>query len=224
MLKKYGAYINYILLVFLVLGLELAIAQIELMIYGLAGVGDFNFTQKMIHWAITIAVWLTGTIWIYKDSQKHGIKIFNLSNTNITVKDLTLIGVMVVIVTVFMAYIWGGQIKPVAEFLRSIENFGTVQGLIVFSVQMIYYVVEAWLIVLIVAYGQKMVAEFGVLPSFLMGAVAPALTWGLGHILSKDLGTMLLCMIMSFAFSFCFLKVQKSLKYGIIVTAILFIL
>lgn len=104
--------------------------------------------------------------------------------------------------------------KPVQEY----------NGIVEFVFQNVYYMFEAALILLTIAFGQKFgetLIKRGSLP---YGGIFLALTWGLIHILLQGGQTGVYAFLMSILYGLVYILLKKNIRYSYMMIAIIFIL
>jgi len=197
------------------LGTEVIYAfLIEPAIYGVP-MQDWNTVQSIIHWIITCITWsIIAFILIKIAHKKYQFNLFEKSN-NVKLWQWIVIFIGVVIIFVVSYKSWNG-FKIVKEFQYN--------GWLKFIFQYIYYIVETALFTLIIVFGQKAFEIWFKNKNFPYGALLIALTWGLGHILTKDLQTGLYGVLSGFLFGAVYLLVNRDIKKTFLILLIMFIL
>lgn len=214
--------LTYILIAFGLLGGELVLVAIEQAIYGI-DLSAFTLGQRLAHWSLTIVLWLVGSSYCFVAAKKEEIAPLRVIQPNLSVKTWLLIGAIVIISGLLSSYLWGWQLKPVVEFQKMLVRHGN-RGILAFIFQQMYYIAEGLVIVTIIAFGQALGEQLVKRSIFPWGSVALALTWGLGHLLSKDIRTALYCVVFSLFCGLVFLLVKKDAKLSLIVITLMFII
>jgi hypothetical protein len=198
------------------LGVEALYAfLIEPAIYG-AAMQEWTTGQTIIHWVLTSITWGIAAVLLLKlSNRKFG---FDLSKSGERMKPWQWLCVL--LCTAFMIVVsyfdWGG-FKVVKEFEHN--------GWLKFIFQYIYYFFETVLFTLIIVFGQKACELWFKKENFPYGGIAVALTWGLGHILSKGLvATGLLSALGGFIFGVVYLLVNRDIKKTFLFLFILFVM
>ena len=217
-------FLCYGLEIFGVIGFELLLAYgIEYNIYGY----DFKqFTpwQNILHWTLTIAVWLFGAWIVVRDCAKKSgvdlIKDFKEKSLIQGAKEMSLFQWVLLIVGTVLCLIstwidWGGS-KVVAEFTK--KGF-------LFPLQYAYYFAEVVMVLLIIVFGQYACEKWFNNDKIPYGGILVALTWGLGHWFTK--GSMvdgIYTAIGGFVFGSAYLLTRRNLKLSYLFLCIMFIL
>lgn len=197
------------------IGLELVLVNLIEPFLGMQ-MNTFTVTQHIIHWIITSILWLAvGILLIQLAKRKYEFDLWGYSSK---FKNWQYIGVFLyMVVSVTAHYIdWGG-FKPWIEFQRL--------GGLKFSFQYIYYVFEAFLISLIVIFGQRACEKWFNNDKLPYGGIVLALTWGLMHIVSK--GTLqagLFTAFYGFLFGSAYLVVGKDYKKALPLMCFMFMM
>ena len=111
---------------------------------------------------------------------------------------------------------WNGS-KVLAEFHS--------RGPLLFVFQYIYYLFEVMLVLLIIIFGQMAFEKWFNNNKIPFGGILVALTWGLGHWLSKgSLATGLYTAVGGFDFGSAYLLTNRNVKLSYILLCIMFIL
>ncbi len=218
-------YLGYALEVFGVIGFELLLAYlIEPKLYQ-RDIKDFDTIQTIIHWIVTCSVWGLGAYLVVKECRKKSgldlidnlknIPIFDRENP-IKAKQWVMIAAGTVLCLVSTWIDWNGS-KVLTEFSR--------RGPLLFTFQYIYYLFEVALVLLIIIFGQMAFEKWSGNNSFPFGGVLVALTWGLGHWLSKgSMATGLYTAAGGFVFGSVYLLTNRNVKLSYILLCIMFIL
>ncbi|WP_143047376.1 hypothetical protein [Isobaculum melis] len=214
--------LSYILIAFGLLGGELVLVAIEQAIYG-ADLSAFTLGQRLIHWSLTIVLWVAGCSYCYMTAKKEGIEPLRVIQPSLTAKTWFFIVVIVMISGLLSSYLWGWQFKPFVEFQGMMERHDS-GGILAFIFQQMYYIAEGLVIVMIIAFGQTLGEQLIKGYVFPWGSIALGLTWGLGHLLSQDIVTALYCVIFSLFCGVLFLLIKKDAKLSLIVITLMFII
>jgi hypothetical protein len=141
-------YLNLALFAFALVGFELVLLAIERAL----GLPPEGFSSQIIHWALTIFVWVGGAvgfgIWARRrtDFRLRGNAEIRISG----VRWLSAAG-LVVVTLIAQWSLRGGAFPPVAEQNALVERFGDV-GMVAWLVQIAYYFAELLVMVLIVLF------------------------------------------------------------------------
>ena len=168
--------LSYALTAFLALGCEGILAYgIEQKIYGKT-LKEFSTAQSILHWVLTYIVWIAFAVYILRSTKKKGYDLFPKTTKKITKFQWAciIVGVAACLISTWID--WNGS-KVLAEFAR--------RGALKFVFQYIYYLIEVFLVMLIIIGGQKACEIWFKKENIPYGGIIAAVTWGLGHILTK---------------------------------------
>lgn len=191
------------LLAFAGIGLEAVLAfAIEPMLYG-APLGQWNTLQNVLHWTMTCILWgavmfaLTGFA-----KKRYSIDLLDKGEK---VRDWqwVLVGILVAFSLVVSYIDWNG-FKVLKEFQYN--------GLVKFIFQYIYYLFEAGLMMLILVFAQLAFEKWFGNRNIPYGGIILALTWGLGHILTKNFANGILSAVSGLAFGSIYLLVNRDIR------------
>lgn len=209
------AYMRLALYAFAGVGIELPLAfLIEPFLYGRT-MSEWSVFQNIGHWVITCIFWgIIIFLLIKMAKHKYSFDIFAKTEK---MKPIQIIAVgACLLFTLSVSYIdWSG-FKVVKEFYYN--------GLLKFVFQYIYYIFETGLFTLIIIFGQKAFEKWFGNKKFPYGGIVAALTWGLGHILTKgSLSAGLLTAISGFIFGVTYLLVNKDSKKTYFLLLVMFV-
>ncbi|MBR1847926.1 MAG: hypothetical protein IJ791_01630 [Lachnospiraceae bacterium] len=221
-------FLSYGLEIFAVIGFELLLAYvIEPKLYGVEA-GDFkSYTamQSIIHWIITCTGWLLGAYLVVKEcAKKSGVDLMqNLKEKSLMdgVRQMKLYqGILLIVGTVLCLIAtwidWDGS-----KVLKEFEH----KGLLLFSFQYFYYLVEVLLVILIIIFGQYAFEKWFKNDKIPFGGILVGLTWGLGHWFTKGtLGDGISTAIGGFVFGSAYLLTNRNFKLAYLFLCIMFIL
>lgn len=196
------------------LGLELVLGfWIEPFIYG-GPMNEWGTWQCIIHWTLTCILWGLVAKWVIKEAkQKYGFDLFEKTE-QLRPWQWGAIGGAIIFALAITYWDWQG-FKVVEEFVRK----GMVKGVF----QYIYYLFETVLICLIIIFGQKACEVWFKKTMIPYGGIICALTWGLGHILSKgSIFAGLFTAVGGFLFGSVYLLVNRKAKLTFIIVFIMF--
>lgn len=138
--------------------------------------GSLADWQNIVHWLVTSAAWVLLAHFLIRVSrQKYGFDIWAQRST-LGGRQRLLVLACVAVMAYAQYLDWGG-FKPYLEYVH--------RGPLLFVFQYIYYFFEALLFSLIIIFGQKACEIWFRNTKIPYGGIVLALTWGLGHILSK---------------------------------------
>ncbi len=193
---KSWVYLFIAMIAFGILGLEFGVLFVSRFIDGRSlsqiGIWPIHWYGAIAHWTLTIIVWLTGvyliTRWAVKNKQITKLVDFKLSKTT---NYLTLVAVVIVVITaVIESLISGQEIPQVFLEYRGFVNMYGNNAFIVTVFQVLYYVVEMLLVVIMIVFFQQfgeLVFKNKYVP---YGSVGLMLTWGMIHFLSHPSGAL----------------------------------
>jgi len=217
--KKF-AFLGLSLLPFVVVIFETLILLVESMFYGTMYIFTLPFHAVIIHWSCTIIIWCFGLFVLYFLSKKAGYNVFRYKNKP-TLKNLIIVVIIVILTAIGSYIIWGMRFKPFAEYKGHFNKYYSM-AIVTFIFQYLYYLAESMLFLAIVIFAQ----EFGemafgkkIIP---WGGIMCGLTWGLGHIMTKDLLTGIHGFFVSILFGVVYLQMKKNVKYAYIIIALMF--
>lgn len=168
--------LSYGLTAFLALGCEGLLAfGIEEKLYG-CPIKQFDTRQKLIHWVITYMIWGLFSVCICRSAKKNGLDLFKKNDKKIRPVQWLGISAGVAVCLIITWNEWNGS-KVLTEF----ENNGALK----FAFQYVYYLIEVFLVMLIVICGQNACEVWFGKENIPYGGIVAALTWGLAHCWSK---------------------------------------
>ena len=208
-------YLYLALYAFAGIGLELVLVGVIEPLFGVT-LKTYTTLQNIIRWVVMCVIWLlVGLFLISLASKKYD---FNLWETKSKLKGWQYIGVVIcLVVSIATHYLdWEG-FKPLLEFQRL--------GALKFIFQYLYYIFEAFLISLIVIFGQKACEKWFKNEAIPYGGIVLALTWGLMHIVSKgSVAVGLLSAFGGFLYGAAYLVVGKDYKKALPLMCLMFVL
>lgn len=187
---------------------------LEPYVFGVS-LNDYSTPQYLIHWTITCILWgIVGLCLILIAKDKCRFDILRKSNNMIWWQRVIIIAC--IISSLIVSYInWDG-FKVIKEY----HNL----GLLKFVFQYVYYLFETLLITLILIFSQKAFEEWFHRTYIPYGGIILALTWGIGHFVSKDILTAVLCLVVSLAYGSIYLLTNRDATKTYIFLSIMFIL
>lgn len=208
-------YLYLALYAFAGIGLELILVGVIEPLFGIS-METYTTSQIILHWITICIVWLLAGIFLISLAGKK--YNFNLWEHKSRLKGLQYLGIVVcLLVSVGAHYAdWGG-LKPLLELQRL--------GMLKFVFQYIYYIVEGFLISLIVIFGQKACETWFKKENIPYGGIILALTWGLMHIVSKgSIMVGLLSAFGGFLYGAAYLVVGKDYRKALPLMCLMFVL
>ncbi|WNS44730.1 hypothetical protein [Paenibacillus sp. MMS20-IR301] len=212
--KKIGAsdYLALGLYAFAGFGLEVVLSMLLPSILGVES-SEYTLIHHCIHWGLTCILWGSMALLLIRLSRKkYAFDLMKLNEAPDS-KGWLLAALISVIAIAATTIVWGG-FKPVEEY----------KGIVRFIAQNIYYLFEAALILLTIAFGQKFgetLFKRGGLP---YGGFFLALTWGLIHILLQGGPTGAYAFFMSLLYGTIYILLKKNIRYSYVMIAVVFIL
>lgn len=209
-------YMVLALLAFGGIGLEVPLVLgLEPLIYG-AGLGEWTVLQNIIHWIVTCVVWGTVSgLLIGKAKKEYDFDIFE-KQSSMRGWQWTVTGICIVISLIISYYDWNGS-KVVKEFYSN--------GWLKFIFQYIYYIFETGLVTLILIFGQKACEKWFHKENIPYGGIIAAITWGLGHIMTKgSLSAGIICAVSGLAFGSVYLLTNRDIRKTFPAVFIMFVL
>lgn len=123
---------------------------------------------------------------------------------------------LLVILSIVASYVaWDGS-KVLKEFYY--------HGLLKFTIQYIYYMFETMIILLIIVFSQKAFELLFNNKYIPYGGIFLSLTWGMTHIISKDLFVGIYLMFFSLLYGIAYLLLNRDFKKAYIVIFLMFVL
>lgn len=208
-------YLYLALYAFAGIGLELILVSVIEPLFGVS-LETYTTSQSIIHWIITCIIWLVVGIFLISLAGKKFD--FNLWEHKSRLKTWQYLGILVCLfVSVGSHYVdWGG-FKPLLEFQKL--------GMVKLVFQYLYYLVEAFLLSLIIIFGQKACEKWFKKENIPYGGIILALTWGLMHILSKgSVAVGLLSAFGGFLYGAAYLVVGKDYRKALPLMCLMFVL
>ena len=210
--------LNYILLVLAAFGgliLEVLIAYgIEPFLYG-GQMAQWSEIQVITHWVIICIAWgIIGSVLVRFAKKRYGFDPF-ARGEKVRAWQWILTVVLVCGSLVISYRDWNG-FKVLLEFQKL--------GLVRFIFQYVYYIFEMVLVTLILVFGQKACEKWFKKENIPYGGIAIAITWGLGHFLTKDFLTGLICTVSGLAYGGIYLLMNRDIRKTYLILWVMFVL
>lgn len=174
----------------------------------------------ILHWSAISLVWFIYVISVYFYTNK---KDFNLLKPNPKVNKIRFfISLLFLAISIIATSIFWRGFKPLLEYLALTKLYSN--PTLCFVMQYIYYILEGILISYIVIFSQEFFDKLFKSKYIPWGSIICMLTWGAGHIFSKNLNTGIYAIILAFLFGITHLILNKNFKYSIIFITLMFIL
>lgn len=212
--KKIGAsdYLALGLYAFVGFGLEVVLSMLLPLVFGVQG-SEYTLFHQCVHWVLTCILWGSMALFLIRFSGgKYSFDVMKLNKVPDSKGWLFAIVVSVIAITA-TTIVWDG-LKPVQEY----------DGIVKFLFQNIYYLFEAALILLTIAFGQQFGDTLINRRGLPYGGFFLALTWGLIHILLQGSQTGVYASLMSILYGLVYIMLKKNIRYSYILIAIVFIL
>lgn len=221
--KKQGLW--YLIFAFIVLGgicLEFIWAFVlEPCIFHVS-MEEYTAAQTIFHWVLTSISWICVAMIILQaakmklqfvlSGKERGREL--LSNTRI----LCILGLAVCVVySLVSTYLaWDGS-----KLLQELRSLGVLQWIF----QYMYYAFETFMFFLIIVFAQNAFEKWFGHKKFPYGGIIVALTWGLGHVVSKgSMATGCLLAISGFVYGIIYLLTGRKAKWSYLLLFICFVL
>lgn len=208
-------YFSLAVLAFASIGLEVLLAfGIEPMIYG-SPMNEWTDLQNIIHWLATCILWGTASGYlIHYAKKKFDFDLFQKGN-KMAVWQWALVAVFVIGSLILSYFDWNGS-KVIKEFIAN--------GPVKFIFQYIYYFFETMLVMLILVFGQNAFEMWFHKRNIPYGGIIVAITWGIGHFLTKDITTGIVTVISGLAFGSVYLLVNRDIRKAYPILWMMFVL
>jgi len=178
-------YLYLALYAFALVGLELVLLAVE----PLLGLPEDGFWAQIVHWALTIFVWMVGAVgFLTLALRRTDFGLRGEAKPRMGVVRWLAVAALVVVTLASQWTIQGGVVPPVAEHNALVERFGDA-GTVAWFVQVAYYFAEVLVIVLIIGFGQIAGERWFRRKWIPWGGILLAMTWGLVHFLTQDVAT-----------------------------------
>lgn len=227
--------LNCALLVFAIIALELVILIIEYLFYKSTDLFHFGFRAVATHWFFTYIAWGVGAFFLFQKAKHRNFNVFEFKKPMI--KKNTILATILFVVTLisYLSYrnysleetnqatTFLEYFKPSLEY-RAFSNLFNSNAPFAMIMQTIYYLFEVVLMTLAIAFGHEAGERIFKNSKIPWGGIFLALTWGLGHILTQDLTTGIICFVMSFIYGSLYLLLNKNIKITYVFVFLLFLL
>ncbi len=210
------------ILVFLTLALEAVVLLAESAVYGAV---PSALLQTCIHWTLTCSVWCAGLALVYKAARRR--ELFGAEEKeNLRPVQWISLAVITAAGVLFMAASWNMTFKPLAEWSRFVETFGSA-GMAGFLFQYLYYLAESAIILTVIMLGQRAGELFfsqGRNTFIPWGWLFCSLLWGLPHLLTKNWETAVMSIVLSFVFELAYLAAGRKKWLSYAAVAVIFLM
>ncbi len=179
-------------------------------------------SNMVIHWSITIAIWIAWVIYIVKWSRKNNLSLFNFYFNK---RNILLI-ISAIVLGVMLAFISDGGFKPhiIAENVGFAKMYGKQWDLPLSVFQNLYYLAEILIVstaVFIFQYALELITGRNLIP---WGGLSIGLFWGLGHIFTGHITAAIPLLIISMVMGCMAILSKKNfltLYLGLLITFII---
>lgn len=172
---------------------------------------------------LTYIFWGGGTYLVMKKFEILGFNPMKQKETP-PAKGWYIALILGIINTAYSFVDWGCVLKPIAEFQYITGQLGYGSGIVAFVMQYIYYLFETYLFFAMIVLAQKAGDIIFKNPNIPWGGIITGLTWGLNHIMTKDLICGIVSCFNAIIFGLCYLCLKRNAKYSYLFIAILFML
>lgn len=188
--------------------------MLEPPVFGIS-INDYSTPQCIAHWIATCIVWgIVGWYLIATAKNKYNFNVLKKGNCLVWWQ-WAIIAICIAASVCISYHNWSG-FKVIREFMNL--------GLLKFIFQYIYYFFETMLITLILIFSQKAFEKWFHRVYIPYGGILLALTWGIGHFVSKDILTGILCLIVSFTYGSIYLLSNRDAWKTYVFVSMMFIL
>jgi hypothetical protein len=193
-------------------GFEVVLSMLLPTILGVKG-SEYTLVHHCIHWTLTCLLWGSMALFLIRLSKKkYAFDIMRLNEVPDSKR--WLLAVVVSVVAIIVTTIAWGGFKPVQEYKDIVNSI----------FQNVYYLFEAALILLTIAFGQKFGETLFHKSSLPYGGLFLALTWGLIHILLQGTMTGVYAVFMSLLYGMVYILLKKNIRYSYVMIAVIFVL
>lgn len=183
---------------------------------------EYTTGQHLFHWILTCVSWgCTAAIILLLTKKKTGFELFSGENHKSFLGKKQTIQILALTICIAFSLItsylsWNGS-----KVLIELGNLGS----ILFLFQYIYYAFETFMFFMIIVFAQKAFEKWFGHINFPYGGIVVALTWGLGHILSKgSLSTGFYTAVCGFIYGIIYLLANRNAKVSYLLLFVCFIL
>ena len=203
-------FLGYVLYAFGGIGLELLLLKDEEGLHHLT-FAAWGSAEHILHWCLTCVVWgMTG--WLLARQLPAQCE----EPTQLSPARKVSILFFMVLSIVLTSVVWGG-FKPAVEF----SALGPVQ----FLFQYLYYATEVFLMVLMIAHGQRAFEVWKGKDSQLpFGGMFLALTWGMMHLLTQNVSTGIYAVAQALIYGEVYLLARKDRRISYLAILWMFML
>lgn len=210
-----GKYMRLAMLAVIGFCLELVVAFIlESVVFGIP-LSQYSTVQYIIHWTVTCILWGVVVLSLVSVSKwKYDFDLLKKGSRMIWWQwAIVICGIFVSLVV--SCFNWDG-FKVIKEY----NNL----GLLKFAFQYLYYLCETMLVTLVLVFSQKAFERWFCKSNIPYGGIILALTWGIGHFITKDILTGVLCLIVSLVYGSIYLLTNRDIRKTYLILSIMFIL
>ena len=193
--------------------------SLELILGVVVNMVGLEHLGKGIHSLITGILWFAFAILLFQFAKRKFHYDLLEKRENLTVSKLIVGIILIVLITAITAWGFGG-FKPYVEFYG-----GSKGSVLLYLLQIFYYLGETALIVITIAFGQQFAKrQFGLGEKIPSGGVFLALTWGLTHFLLQGVSGGIYTMLFSIVAGIIYVVMGKNFRWSYLFIALAFIL
>ena len=174
---------------------------------------------KGVNLLVTGILWFAFAIFLFQFAKRKFHYDLFKKRESLTISKLAVNIILVVLISAVTAWGFGG-FKPYMEF-----NGGSKGSILLYLLQVFYYLGESALIVLTIAFGQQFAEkQFGIVEKFPSGGIFLALTWGIMHFLLQGISGGIYTIFFSIIAGIIYIVMGKDFKWSYLFIALAFIL
>jgi hypothetical protein len=189
-------YLLIALVIFSLLGLEFPLLFLSRLVDGRPASQAFswpsNWYGAVFHWAVTMLVWMIGAVGVYFWAKKKGV-LADLVRFKFEQRDSVwlVIGILLVVAyELISSRVVGLSVPQIWREYRGFQNMYGGQAWVVTIFQILYYLVEYLLVVMMIAFFQRAGDLWFKTSWFPWGGLGIALTWGMIHLVTNPQGAL----------------------------------
>lgn len=202
---------------------EWVLLSVETEMYNSNDIAVWGLEKTLLHWCIVYIVWgMVALFTIACSKKQYGEKFTNMSEKQ-NKKSIFIVGLLILIIAIVMFLLWGNNPKPVMEYKVMNKYFGK-SGWLAFLFQYIYYAFETLLMVLSIHYAQKFGEYIFKKNNVIWGGLFLGLSWGIFHILTKNIETGIYGLCVSFIYGWVYLLLKRDIRYVFPAIYLMFVL
>ena len=193
--------------------------SLELILGAVINMVGMESLGKGVNSLITGILWFAFAIFLFQFAKHRFHYDLFEKRESLTISKLAVNIILVVLISAVTALGFGG-FKPYIEF-----NGGSKGSILLYLLQVFYYLGESALIVLTIAFGQQFSErQFGLSDKFPVGGVFLALTWGIMHFLLQGMSGGIYTIFFSIIAGIIYIVMEKDFRWSYLFIALAFIL